>query len=35
MANNGSIDDLKKVVAISDLPDEVIRWIYDRSDYNE
>lgn len=32
---NKSIDDLKKVVILSDLPEEVIRWIYERSEYDE
>jgi signal transduction histidine kinase len=30
-----SIDDLSKVIALHDLPDEQIRWIYDRAEYTE
>ena len=32
---SATIDDLKKVVALSDLPDEHIQWILDRSEYFE
>lgn len=33
--NNKSIDDLRKVTALHGLPDEHIRWIFDRCDYAE
>jgi signal transduction histidine kinase len=30
-----TIDDLRKVIALSDLPDEHLRWIFERSEYQE
>ena len=30
-----TIDDLKKVIALSDLPDEHLQWILDHSEYRE
>lgn len=32
---NGTLDDLRTVIALSDLPDEHLQWILDRSEYNE
>jgi len=34
-ANNVTIDELRSVPALSDLPDEHLQWILDRSDYKE
>ncbi|HLG33679.1 MAG TPA: hypothetical protein VI757_02280, partial [Bacteroidia bacterium] len=33
--SKGTIDDLRKVIALSDLSDEHLQWIYDRSEYTE
>lgn len=33
--NNISVSELRKVVALSELPDEHLQWILDRSDYRE
>ena len=30
-----TIDDLKKVVALADLPEEHLQWILDHSEYRE
>ena len=30
-----SIHELKKIIAFKDLPDEILQWILDRSDYHE
>src|SRR5436190_23099451 len=30
-----SVEDIKKVIALSDLPDEHLRWILDRAEYQE
>jgi hypothetical protein len=30
-----TIDDLKKIVAVSDLPDDHLQWILDHSEYHE
>ena len=30
-----SLNELKNVIALSDLPDEHLQWILDHSDYNE
>ncbi|MFI5219424.1 MAG: ATP-binding protein [Bacteroidia bacterium] len=33
--SKGTIEDLRKVIALSDLPDEHLQWICDRSEYEE
>lgn len=33
--SKGTIENLRKVIALSDLPEEHLQWIYDRSEYSE
>lgn len=33
--SKGTLEDLRKVIALSELPDEHFQWIYDRADYEE
>jgi signal transduction histidine kinase len=33
--SKGTIEDLRKVIALSDLPDEHLQWIIDRAEYRE